>query len=404
MINSFSIRKQCLRMFFICTLPALILLSACSSKTPEEEFQEVQTLLQEQQFPLAIIKMREMIKENPEAEITDQVRMTLASVYIRMGREENMQKAIEQLEEIYKGKDVLQMPARQAHQMATEAMVRLGDLDGAIANVEDAIEGVTDELAKEELTLQKATLMLLKEDNEEAAQEGYQMFEEAMLNSEHEVIRHQAREVLANHNRQQQDFEKSNEVYSAYIERYPDDKVVPQLEMAMGLNLKQMEEDEIAEEVFRSGEAKMREQIEEELDSRQRAADLNNLALLLKAFQDLEGAEKVYREIMSEVPATRQAIEAQLAIGDMYAEARNWEKAQTLFEAMSKENPTGSIQEIAQERLQRLVNYRKAIEEREAQLAAEANQEENSDEAETSTDAPEAEETETESSESDTSE
>jgi tetratricopeptide (TPR) repeat protein len=353
-------------------LAAAISLAGCKETTPEERLQEAAQLLQENQTSLAVLKLKDLVAEQPDAEASVEARFLLAQVYARLGRADNLQKALEQVDAVYKQYGVQEPRGFQAFQMMTELHLALGEFDKALALMNEGVDKATEPEHKNQLQMMRASLMLNAKDNAELEQQAIDYLRETMLNAEQPELRGQARELLANHYRQTGRIAESNEAYTAYIEKYPDEDVIPQLEMAKALGLKSLGEEEAAESLFEKGAGTIRSQIEEELDLNKRVLIQSDLARMYMAFGKPEKAEEIYRQIMQENTGSRNAINAQFAIGQLYLQTEQLDKATEHFEQMQRENPGSQIGMQAEQMVQRIQMYREQMAQQEAEAAAAA--------------------------------
>lgn len=333
-------------------LAAVLAAPGCRKKTPEERFQEAMQLFQERQGPLAIIRMREIIQDNPDSPIIPEIRLTLANVYLEFGGRDNMSRAIEQLGLVYTALPLDDPRAIQAHQGLVELHMASDNFSEAEKQAEDAVaKAPADSRLREEAAALLHIVRISSKDDTKKAQ-GLADLETTMLNAEVPEVRHQARELLAMHYRQNRDFEKSNAIYQAWLDKFPEDRINPQIYAAQGLNLKLADDVEAGRPLYERGVADLRKQIEEELNLGTRTSNLNILAQFQTAWGAYDEAEATYRRIMAEQPGKMPAIQAQQAIGEMYLRAGQFDKSRALFEAMQRENAGNPIGEQAARALQ----------------------------------------------------
>lgn len=336
----------------------------CKKKTPEERFEEAVTLLQENQVPLAIIKLKDLVNQHPDSTIVPDARFTLAGVYARLGGPDNVDKAIEQLDALIESSGWESEQAIEAHNAIIELNMRSDNYEAALAQADEGIqatEGMED--VNGPLRTLRATLLLISED-EAQKEEGVQYFETAMMDETDETsLHHQAREVLAKHARNTRDFAAAAAVYERFMKKFPDDPMNPMLKMAQAVDLKKAGEEERAEELINEGADDYMAQIEDELDLRTRTQKLNDIAALWTAYGNVEKAEELYRRIMSENTMSQTAINAQIAIGRLYVENGMFEEAIAHFEKMAEENAGNQIGQMAQ-------NYAQGARQVRDQLAA----------------------------------
>lgn len=329
---------------------------ACNQATPEDRLNEAQQLLGENQVPLAVMKLRELIKDEPEAEATLAGRFLLGRVYAELGGPDNLSKGREQAQAVLDQAGLASEAGFAAFSLLTETYLREGNFDQALATLDSGVEqaqALGDEALEEELRLRRAGLMLNAEQEEQRA-EAAEIFRATMLENENPGRRGEAREILADYFRSSSQFAESNEVYQAYIDKYPEEEVIPQLYMAQGLNLQAMEQEAAAEEVFDKGAARMRELIEEELNADKKVRLQNDLAQMLTVFGKYEHAEEMYRTIMAENVGRPPAIQAQMAIGNIYVQQRDFNRARDHYQQMAQENPGSQIAMQAEQILQRI--------------------------------------------------
>ncbi len=335
-------------MVVVLLLGAVLGVSACRQRTPEERLVEAQQLLQERQIPLAVRRIQDIIAEHPEEDIAIDARFLLAEVYMGLGREDSVRNAIEQLEAVVAQTSIEDPAGQQALTMITELYLMLGEQERAIehsASIVELAQGVP-ELEDEARMIHNILLISIGED--EQLEEARAYLQEMVTKAPNEAIRHQAREILADHYRRLEQWEDSNEVYQLYLDEFPDDPVNPQLVMAQALNLRSAGEEEASEELFEQGAEAMRVALEEKENERQRAEILGNLAQFYDIFEKPERSEEMFRQIMAEQPATLAAINAQFNIGQLYFRRGEFDRAIEHYQQMARENPESHIGQTAQ--------------------------------------------------------
>ncbi|MCB2155564.1 tetratricopeptide repeat protein [bacterium] len=321
---------------------------ACGKQTPDEQLAEAQQLLSERQTARGVIKLKELIRDNSDDPAAATGRLLLARYYTQEG---NAQKALEQLQEVVDAYPLSDPNAEFALNGVLSIRLQIGDIEGALAQLDKAIEQAPDD-QKSDWLLDKAAVLLqsvrmTEEPNPEATAKALEILNDLMLNSEDAQARGQAREQLADYYRSRGEFAKSNEVYEKYLAKYPDDKVRDHLELAMAVNLMKAGEEEKAHELFDPRIASMREAAESELDQQTQLQMLQDVARYYEAMGDLENAEAVKKELMGKVPMTKMAIDTQFDIAMMYARAGNTDRALEILEQIKEENPESQISEQA---------------------------------------------------------
>lgn len=331
--------------FIFLAILALVLVGApgCKKKTPEEKFDEAQQLLGENQVSLAVLKMKDLIKESPDAEVIPDVRMALAQVYVRLGGDGNFDKVIEQLEIVGSELGMNDERGVFTRNMIPNLYMQKGELNTALAEAEKNVElAEGNDVIQKEMMIALGNYQLLSED-EAIRNKAIETFTKLMLEDEKPVVRGQSREILAKYYRDLEEFEQSNEIYDQYMEKYPDDTIKPMLQMMQGANFAKIGEAGKAKIVFDEGYEAMAAEIEEELDGQTRNIKLNQLASLSREYGDMERAMGNYEQIMAENPMTQEAINAQMNIGELFVRFEKWDEAIAHFEQMAKENPNSQI-------------------------------------------------------------
>lgn len=353
------------QIFIICLL-ALVAFTGCRKKTPEQEFQDVQQLLQERQFPLAILKMRELIQNSPDSPVINEVRLTLAEVYIGLGQMDNVPKALEQLEAVYESEGIESNAGMVAHGAITQILLQLGEEEKALAHVAAGVEkAASNPELQTQLRLSQARMQLESQSEEEQAK-ALEFLGASMIESEDPQFRGAARELLANYFRQRSDYEESNAVYTAYMEKYPEDPVNTQIKLAVALNQKAAGDEEAAKATFDEGAAELEKTIEGELDLNRRTELLSQLATFQERFGDLDAAEATMKRVMAENPRTQLALRTQFSIAEMFAMNQQWERADEVLNRIKQDNAGTDIEQMADQMQQQIVALRSATENPEA--------------------------------------
>jgi len=354
-------------------IPGVIGLAGCKRKTPQDRLDDARELIQESQVSIGILKLGDLVSTYPDDPAAIDARLTLAEVHMRSGQRGNMEKAIKELTAVYEKLGFTDQRGLMAHRTVTNIYFQLGEFDKAVAHSADSlVRAGNDASMKEQLEILDASMHLALDDEAQQAK-GRETLEQKMEGAAEEMSRHQSREILADYFRSKGKWEESNAVYQKWIDAHPDDRLKPQLLMAMALNYRRMNQEEKAKEVFTEGAAAQLAAIDAELDLNKRGEMLKTQATFYETFGDLESAEKIYLRIMSDLPRTRAAIEAQFAIGETYARAGNWDTAQATFEQILKENTgnEGMIQ-MAQQYIDRVAQAREGEKEMKAKAAADA--------------------------------
>ncbi|MCC5877868.1 MAG: tetratricopeptide repeat protein [Candidatus Sumerlaeia bacterium] len=342
------------------------LVSGCGQKTPEDKLEEAQKLLQERQTPLAILKLRDLIREHPEEDAAIDARFGLAMIYTQLGREENLEAARDLYQQLYDMLGVRDQRGLEAFSQLIVSKLEEENFDAAFAMIDTVIEELSDDPPfQTQMKIQRAMLQLLSE-QEDKVDEGVEFLMATMVEHEDRSMRGQTRELLARHYREEGRFDESSAVYTHYLESFPEDPVKPMLILTMAINSKLAGNTEAKERYLEEGKALMDEKIEEELNLNRRAEHLNDLAQLLAVAEDFEGAEAAYRRIMADQPATRTALDAQFAIGQMYINANELDKAEDLFRQIRQENANTPVEEMAERGISYVAQMREYLASQEA--------------------------------------
>lgn len=348
------------------------LVSGCGRKTPEDKLAEAQQLLQERQTPLAILKLRDLIREHPDEDAAIDARFGLAMIYTQLGREENLEAARDLYRQLYEMLGVRDERGLEAFSQLIMAKLEKENFDGAFEMIDKVIDDLADDPQfQTQMKIQRAMLQLLSEE-EEKVDQGVEFLMATMVEHEERPMRGQTRELLARHYREEGRFEESSAVYTHYLEHFPDDPIKPMLVLTMAINSKLAGDTESKERYLAEGKALMEEKIEEELNLNRRAEHLNDLAQLLTVAEDFDGAEEAYRRIMADQPATRTALDAQFAIGQMYLNANELDKAEALFLQIKRENANTPVEEMAERGVNYVAQMREYLAAQEAAAEAEA--------------------------------
>lgn len=352
------------RVAMVLVLAGLIVGSAgCRKKTPEERLQEASQLVQENQVSLAVLKLKDLIAEEPESPVLPDARIFLAGIYLRMGRQEFQEQAIEQLDIVIDELGFTDQRAWDAHQAIVELNVRAGNYDAALAQADKAVEmSEGNEEIQRDMQNLRATLLLASKD-EARRQQGFEFFQQQLHNQEVPVdLRHQSREILARYYREAGEPEKAIGVYQEYMDTYPDDPMIPLLKMAQAIEMKRMDpESDEAAELLEEGAQERMALVEEELDLRHRAQMLRDLSDMYSAYGDVNRAEELLRRIMSEQPVSQDALNAQFGIGQLYLKHQMLDEAEGIFAQISAENPNTNVSQSAERYLQAIQQQRQAM-------------------------------------------
>lgn len=340
----------------------LLAMTGCGKKSPEDQLQEAMQLLEQRQTPLAIIKLRDIISEYPDGDAAIEARFGLASVYTQLGREENMEDALELYQELYEMLGIRDGRGFEALGQSVQLKLRQEKFDDALALMDGAVEdSAADPEMQDALRTQRAALMLLFEDEETRA-EGVAFLKATITSSEGtDNLRGQSREVLARHYRDEGDYEASNAVYDLYMDAFPEDPVLPMLHLAKAVNFRLADDEEARDAAIEEGARLMEEQLEEELNLNRRTQTLNDFAMMLSSAGALDKAEQAYRRIMADQPATRAAIDAQFGIAQMYLQHQRLDKAEEILQQIRDENPNTQIGEMATNGLEYISGLREQI-------------------------------------------
>ena len=326
-------------------MAAALLMVACSKKTPDEQLVEAEKLLSERQTARGVIKLKELIRDSPDDPAAGTGRLMLAKYYTNEG---NAQKALEQLQAVVDAFPAAGEQGQFALAGVISIRVQIGDFEGALASIDKALKAELPEASKGELQMQKANVLLQwasvsPEPKPELTEQGTGILRDLMLNATEGTSRGQAREQLANLYRTRGEFQKSNEVYREYLQKFPGDTLRPHLELAMAINLSQAGEPKKARVLFDPAIKQMREAADAELDQQTQSRMLQDIARYYELMGDYEQAESVKKQIMGMFPMTQMAIDTQFDTARMYLQAGQIEKSVAILEQIKKENPETEI-------------------------------------------------------------
>ncbi|MEO8376482.1 MAG: tetratricopeptide repeat protein [Candidatus Sumerlaeota bacterium] len=335
-------------------------MTACKKKTAADRMKDAEQLLQEKQVPLAMITLKDIIEQYPDDPATNDARFTLAQVYVGQGRKEYIPNAIELLKAVHKSLGFADERGLEAYRGIVELTAQNDDLPGAIKLAQEAADQLKDKPVEAFMMQSLASQLELSASDEGTQKLGIDGMEKTMLEHEDASARGQARESLAQFYRIKEDFAGSNAVYEKYLAKYPDDPVNSQLYMAQAINYKALKDDTKSNEAFARGEELMTKDIDGELNLNQRADKLMTLATFYGAVGRVDDAEKQFRRIMAEQPATRMALNAQFDIAKLYIQNKKYEEADTLLAQIGKENANTPIEQSANAWRLQLGQQRKA--------------------------------------------
>lgn len=323
---------------------AAVTLAGCQRKTPQEKLDEAIQLAQERQTAMAVIKLEALVQDAPDDPASIQARMYLADYH---RTQQDYPRAVELFRDVFERTGY----ADPAGQPAFIGMCIFLAQDGKLAEALKELDAQlakypTDQAIQSQLKGFRGELLINSPD-EERRKEGLEALRTMMLEDADPALRGEMREKLASYHRAARDYAASNEVYEAYITAHNDDPTTPQLVIAQGLNLRAGGEDEKGSELFDKGAAMMQAQIEDELNKDRRAELMLSYARYSQFAGRIEEAEKTMRAVMGENPMTRRAIETQFAIGTMYREVRQFDKALAEFERIQRENAGTQIEQMA---------------------------------------------------------
>lgn len=329
-------------------------LAACSKPTPQETLAEALGLLNEGQTARGVLKLKEMTREHPDDPATRQARIYLARYYVREG---NGTRALEELEAAFEGGDISDPTVREAGEGIVSIRAQLKDWEKSLEMLDRITAALPAEAAqdREAREIEKAGLLLAwGEEDESRKAEGLGMLEKRALGSEDAAVRGTAREQLANYWRMRGEFEKCNEVYKSYIDKYPDESIRPRLELAMAVNLKRMEKTAEADALYAPALEKLNAEAEAELDKEARSRILDEAASMAEAYGDLDRVEAIRRRIMGDNVGSQIAIQNQFRIAEMWAvagietkDAAKFDKGIAEFERIARDNANTSIGQTA---------------------------------------------------------
>jgi tetratricopeptide (TPR) repeat protein len=323
---------------------AAVALAGCQRKTPQEKLEEAVKLAGERQTAMAIIKLEALVQESPDDPAAIQARLYLADYH---RSQQDFPRAIELFREVFDRTGYTDQAGQTAFIGLCIFLVREGKLDEALKEVDAQLAKYpTDAAIQSQLKGFRGELLLNSPD-EARQKEGLDALRVMMLESEDPALRGETREKLASYHRARRDFTASNEIYEAYIAAHRDDPTTPQLVIAQGLNLRAAGEASKGDELFDRGAAMMRAQIDDELNKDRRAELMLSYARYNQFAGRIDEAERTMRAVMGENPMTRRAIETQFAIGSMYREVRQFDKALAEFERIKRENAGTQIERMA---------------------------------------------------------
>jgi tetratricopeptide (TPR) repeat protein len=338
--------------------------TSCGKKTPEQRLEEARKLLQEKQVPLAVLKLKDIIKDHGDEDAGIEARFGLAAIYTQLRRDENLANARDLYLEIYKKLGIKDERGFAAHRQAIELHMALGAFDKALELVDDGIAKAADDPEQQTQIRTLRAVMLLAGGTDEQKEEAKTYLHTQMVNDDADpVLRGQSRELLAKYLRDKGKYDESSAVYDEWLAKYPDDSVNPMLVITKAINSQLAGRPEEAAALLDAGEKSLLAAVEAELNMERKSQMLNDLAQLMAAARAFDRAEAAFRRIMALQPATQTALNAQFQIAEMYLRNRMPDQAQATLEAIARENANTQIAEMAQGGL-------RMVEQLRAQMAA----------------------------------
>ncbi|MBX3728822.1 MAG: hypothetical protein KF858_06530 [Candidatus Sumerlaeia bacterium] len=352
-------------------------LTGCKKPTPEERLTEAVGLFQQGQTARGVIKLQELIRETPDDPLANEARILLARYYTSEG---NASRALDFLQAVFDKAGANDGAGARAVEGLATINQQLGEFDKAVAVLEKARSQMPedDHEARDSYTILIANAKI-GSGREDLVPQGVEMLHDRMLNAEEKSLRGFARESLADYHRRSGAFLESNAAYRAYIEAFPDDTVVPQLELAVAINLHFAGEEEQGREHFDTWAAVLRERAGEELDKEAQGRKLLELAANYAAVDRYDEAEALMVEVMGAHTRSRLAIETQFGIAEMYARSalgrmheEHFERCIAVLEQIARENRGTNIEESARRRKEEVTAQMGRLREYVAELAARA--------------------------------
>ena len=321
-------------------------LIACTPKTPQDKLAEAQKLFMDRSIPLAILKIKGIIKDHPEDPIVIDSQLALGQIYLQLGRKDDLENAITAFRAVVNKVGFSDQRGIEAHQVITQLHMQLEDFDKALENATAAeVLAKNDPALLKQVKLAKA-LLLLDAKTPERQTEGADSLRKMMLEDEDAAERGAAREQLANHFRRQQKLDEADKVYEEFAAKFPEDSIIPQLRMMQALGLRGRGKESEARPLFEANAALVGAQIDAELDLNARTKMLYDMARYREEMGDLDKSEGLLMRIMKERTMTEEAVRAQLLIATMYARKDKLDEAQTRFEQIKRENPRAALSDM----------------------------------------------------------
>lgn len=369
-----------------------LFLSGCSQPTPQEKLEEAMVLYQEGDVARAVLKFADVSKNHADDPAAAEANLILAQHNASIG---NGDKSVEYLDIVIDKYDLGTIEYETAIEGKIAILAQLGDYETVDEILQEQVELNEGKHPNKALDykLKLAQLNLSWPEDEVRNQEGHNMLETLMLEDEEAGNRGAARERLADFYRQTRQYEKSNEVYSTYLEKFPDDPISNQLEFAIALNTYQSGDKEGGLEKAVEIEEAILAEIEEQEEAQKKSDLYRVLAVNYKNMEDFETAEKYYKKSMGEVPMSNNAIRMQFEMAEMFITGGITQDNDDIFnrgieilEQIITENPGTNIALTAEEKITqanqsldqfriRKAEYEQYLKEQQAQLEQAASEE-----------------------------
>lgn len=366
----------------------LLAMTACGRQTPEEKFREAAELVQQGQPHRGVLKFKEIVRDHPDDPIALDAQLMLARYYAREG---NATSVLRELEAVYSKAPHGTPHHQEAFEGLIQIRLQIRDYEEALKMFEREMEVLPadDQATRAHLEIERAIVKLhLGNDTEttgtaELAREGAETLRTMMIEAGEPEMRGVAREQLANHYRDTGDFQQSNDVYRAYLDAFPEDRIRTEIEMAMAMNDHAAGNTDEAFERFEQLADRYREDIEQELEKARKNQKRNALAQMYTQLEQYDKAEQELRRVMADNVLSPVAINAQFAIAQMYIFAglgkeddALFEKGIAVLEQIRRENEATNIAATAQTYIdqsrQALERLKTAAEAEDADAAANA--------------------------------
>lgn len=335
-----------LKPIFNVLLISIILLSGCAKKTPGQKLEEAVNAFKKQDMLGAIIKFKNLIKENPNSQEAAQARLFLGRCYEMQG---DFEEALANYEAVIKKVSLGDTKGQQAFSMKMNIYINQQKHDEAIKEMESVIKAIPEgSQYQKDLKFNLGIIYLDKKDYENAMK----LLEPFLYDEKDAQVNQQAINMITQSYMRDKEFKKAIEFIDKFLEKKPDVQFKNLLNITKGYFYSLDKDDANAEKFFKEGEDGYKKDIEDTLDAKEKISIKFELARAYELRDKFEEANALYDSVIKESQDENAVLTSYFSKNTNLIRLKDLDGALKMLDDIERQFPTipSAVSEVQQRR------------------------------------------------------